>query len=68
MKVKKFSISSDTVQTIPFKFAVMTVRRKAYIILSQTDDRALHSRSQLSLKLDKLMFNLYYNSHISDSI
>ena len=36
------------------------------IIFAQSDDIALHSRSQLRLKLDT--FYLYYNSNISDSI
>ena len=54
------SIISETFQAIPITFAVKIVRLKGdiirlkgYIIFSQSDDLALHSRSQLRLKLDK---------------
>ena len=45
----------ETVQAMPFKFAVKIVRLKVYVytIFSQSDDLALLSRSQLRLKLDK---------------
>ena len=36
-------------------------------LFSQSDDLALHSKSQLCLKHDNFL-NLYYNSNISDSI
>ena len=36
-----------------------------YVIFFQSDDLALHSRSQLHLKLDKIMC---YNSYISNNI
>ena len=44
---------------MPIMFAVKMVRLKVYKKNSQSDDLALHSRSQLRLKLD--IFNLYYN-------
>ena len=47
------SIISETVRAIPITFAAQTVRIKVYIIVSQSDEIALHSRSQLRLKLDK---------------
>ena len=49
----KYSIISETVQAIRITFAVRIVQRKVYIIFSQSDDRALYSRSQLLLKSDK---------------
>ena len=52
---------------MPIEFAVKIVRLKLYIIVSKSEDLALHSRSQLRLKLDNIL-NLYYNSHISDRI
>ena len=39
-------------QSIPIKFAVKIVRLNVYVLFSQSDDLALHSRSQLRLKLD----------------
>ena len=36
-------------------FVVKIVRLKVYIIFSQSEDLALHSRSQLHLKLDKYL-------------
>ena len=51
----KCSIILETVQAIPIKFDVKIVRRKVLIIFSQSDDLALHSRSQLCLKLDKCL-------------
>ena len=48
----KCSIISETVETIPIMFAVKIVQLKVYIMLSQSDDLALHSRSQLRLKHD----------------
>ena len=42
-----------TFQATPIRFAVKIVRLKVYIIFSQSDDPALHSRSQLRLKRDK---------------
>ena len=47
------SIISEIVQAISIKFAVKIVRLKVYIIFSQSDDLALHSKSQLRLKLEK---------------
>ena len=44
---------SETVQAIPITFAVKIVQLKVDIIFSQSDDLALHSKSQLRLKLDK---------------
>ena len=38
---------------MPIQFAVKIVRLKVYIIFSHSDDLALHSGSQLRLKLDK---------------
>ena len=52
-KNNKCSIISETVQAMPITVAVRIVRLKVYIICSQSDDLALHSRSQLRLKLDK---------------
>ena len=49
---KTCSILSKTVQAIPIKFVVKIVRLKVYIIISESDDLALHSRS-LRLKIDK---------------
>ena len=48
----KCSIISKTVQTILMRFAVKIVRLKVYIFFL-SHDLALHSRSQLPLKLDK---------------
>ena len=45
----KCSNISETVEAMPIKFVVKIVRLKDYIILSQSDDLALHSRSQLRL-------------------
>ena len=52
---------------ISIKFAVKIVRLKVDNYHCQSGDLDLHSKSQLRLKLDQ-MFNVYYNSHISDSI
>ena len=49
----KCSITSETVQAVPIKIAVKIVRLKVHITFSQSDDLALHSRSQVRLKLDK---------------
>ena len=58
----KCSIILKTVQlqlqAMPITFAVNIVWLTVYIIFSHSDDLALHSRSQLRLKLDKLMINL----------
>ena len=54
------------VQAIPIKFAVKIVWLKIYIIFSQSDDLALHSKSLSSQTWQ--VFNLYYTSHILDSI
>ena len=43
----KCSIILETVQAILITFAVKIVLLKVYIIVSQSDDLALHSRSQL---------------------
>ena len=43
---------SETVQAMPIIFAVKIDRLKVYIILLQSDDLALRSRSQLRLTLD----------------
>ena len=43
---------SEILQAIPIMFAVMMVRLKVYIIVSQSHDLALHSRSQMRLKRD----------------
>ena len=48
-------IISETVQAIPIHFAVKIVCLMVYIIFSQSVDFALHSRSQLHLKLDKCL-------------
>ena len=40
----KCFIISETVQTMPINFAVKITRLKVYIIFSQSDDLALHSR------------------------
>ena len=49
----KCSIISETVEATSIRFAVKIVRLKVYTIFSQSDDLALHSRSQLCLKLDR---------------
>ena len=49
----KCLIISETVQAVPITFAVKIVQVKVYIVFSQSDDLALHSRSPLRLKLDK---------------
>ena len=49
----KCSIISETVEAIPIKLAVKVVRLKVNVTFSQSDDLALHSRSQLRLKLNK---------------
>ena len=60
----KCSITSETVQEMPIKFAVKIGKRKVYIICSQSNDLInLHSRSQLHL-----IFYLYYNSNIWNNI
>ena len=51
----KCLIISETVQAIPIKFAVKIVRQKVYVIFSQSDDLAVHARSQLRLKVDKCL-------------
>ena len=48
------------------RIAVKIVQLKVCIISSQSDDLALHTRSQLRLKLDTSLF-LYFNSNISDN-
>ena len=52
-ETNKCSIISETDQAISTTFAVKIVRLNVYTIFSQFDDLALHSRSQLRLKLDK---------------
>ena len=52
---KKCLIISETLQAIPIKFAVKIVRLKVYVIFSQSDDLALHSRSPVHLKHDKCL-------------
>ena len=54
----KCLIISETVQAMPIMFAVKLVRLKAYKIFSQSDDFALHSRSQLHLKLDNFFTSI----------
>ena len=49
----KYLIISETVEAMPIKFAVKIVRLKVYIIFSESDDLALHSRTQVHLTLDK---------------
>ena len=61
----KCFIIIETVQAMPI-FTVKIVRLKIYIILSQSDDLDLHSRSQLGLKHDKFLTCLI--SNISNSI
>ena len=59
-----------TIQAMPINFAVKIVQLKVFLIFSQSDDFALHSRSLLHLKLDKCLTcscTNMYNSHISDS-
>ena len=46
------SIIPETVQAMPIKFAVNIIWLKVYMIFSQFDYFALHSMSQLRLKLD----------------
>ena len=59
----KCSIISETVQAVTFTFAVKILWLEIYIIFFQSDDLALHSRSQLlRLKLDQSLFSLYYNN------
>ena len=51
----KYSIVSESVQAMPIMFAVRIVRLKFDIICSQSDDLALHPRSQLRLILDSFV-------------
>ena len=51
----KCLIISETVQAMPITFAVKIVQLKVYVIFSQSNDLALHSRSQLHLKFDKCL-------------
>ena len=46
---------SEAIQAIPITFAVKIVRRELYIIVSQSDDLALHSRAQQRLKRDQCL-------------
>ena len=48
----KCSIISATVQVTPIPFFVKIVGLKVYLICSQSDDLALHPRSQLRFRLD----------------
>ena len=48
-------IISETVQAMAIKFAVKIVQLKVYIIFSQSNDLALHSKSQLHLKHDNCL-------------
>ena len=50
----KCLIISETVPAMP-KFVVKVVRLKVYIILSQSDDLALHKRSQHRVKREKFI-------------
>ena len=54
-KNNKCSVILETVQAMPITFAVRIVWGKVYISFSQSDDLALHSRSQLCLKLYKCL-------------
>ena len=60
-------IICESFPAVPILFAVKIVRLKVYVIVSQSDDLDLQSRSQLRLKVDK-SFNAYFNSNISDTI
>ena len=65
MKNNKYSIIS-TVQAMLFMIPEMIVQLKVYIIFSQSDDW-----SSLKLRIASQtwqLFNLYYNSDISDNI
>ena len=66
----KCQIISETVQAMHTKLYVKRVRPQVYNILSQSDDLALSSIKLTTAvsNLTKIMFKLYYNSHISDSI
>ena len=63
----KCSIISETVQAMPIKFAMKTVRLEGLCNLCESDDLDLHTRSQPRLKLD-ILFNLQFSSNISDDI
>ena len=47
---------------MPIKFAVKIVQLKIYIIFSQSDDFAFHSKSQLHFKVDNFLTYKYYNT------
>ena len=49
-------------------FAVKIVREKAYTIVSQSDDLALHSRSQLRHNLDKCLTCTIIGQYLSCGI
>ena len=51
---------------MPIKLAVKTVQLKVSIMFSQSDDLALHSRSQLCLKLE--IFLIYTIIVISQTV
>ena len=51
----KCLIILETVQAMPIMFVVKIVQLKVYIIFSLFYDLDLHSRSQLHLKLDKIL-------------
>ena len=42
----------ETVQAMPIRFVLKIVRLQVYILCSQSDDRALYSRSQVRINLD----------------
>ena len=52
---------SGTIEAMPMKFAVKTVRLKVYMAMS--DDLDLHSRSHVHLKL-----NYFLTCNVSDNI
>ena len=59
----KYSIIPETVQAMSIKLTMAIVRRKVYIIVSQSDDIDQRLRSQLRLKRDK-----FVTLHNSDNI
>ena len=67
----KCLIISETVPAmLMIMFAVKVIRLEVHKIFSQSDDLALHSRSQLRLKLDNFLTckSCSNTSNISDSI
>ena len=50
-----YVIISETVQAMPITFSVKIVELKVYKLCSHYDGLALHSRSQLRVKIDNVL-------------